>query len=214
MANSIGLIDKLLLNPFTIRAIALLCQFSLVTVENLVFPNFEVGCFVFQLCSRVFDFCGSVCATIHYSISKESHWEKFLRPLQLALLLPIHDKNSWDFPAEIPLEIMVDLVFFPMWIILVPVSAYWLHISNRDWIKFSNWIISFQNTATDISSYSWTCFNLSPRFCISLAKDLFLVTKLKTPLSFFITRIPVLNCRIFDFGIVQVIITTAVQDSF
>ena len=31
----------------------------------------------------------------------------------------------WPWPAEMPLETIVDFVFFPMWIILVPVSACW-----------------------------------------------------------------------------------------
>ena len=31
----------------------------------------------------------------------------------------------WPWPAEMPFETIVLLVFLPMWIILVPVSACW-----------------------------------------------------------------------------------------
>ena len=31
----------------------------------------------------------------------------------------------WPWPAEMPLETIVLLVFLPMWIIFVPVSACW-----------------------------------------------------------------------------------------
>ncbi len=31
----------------------------------------------------------------------------------------------WPWPAEIPLETIVRVVFLPMWIIFVPVSACW-----------------------------------------------------------------------------------------
>src|SRR5690606_25518420 len=68
---------------------------------------------------------GNVCAPHSLPINKESHCEK-LRAFSARE--PICTKPRYEFcdlPAEIPFEMMVDLVFFPKWIIFVPVSACW-----------------------------------------------------------------------------------------
>ena len=87
-ANSIGNLFKTsLLKPFTINAIAFFCINSFFTVEIWSHSILEVvascsNCAVGSLISMY----GKVCVPHSFPIKRESHCEKFLAPLQKALL--------------------------------------------------------------------------------------------------------------------------------
>jgi hypothetical protein len=98
----------------------------LVTIEKLIFTDFGSGGLMFNFCSRVLDiYIREGMCTARDPINKESHWEKLraLVALFITCTCPLYE--FWECPADIPLDTILDLVFFPIWIILVPVSACW-----------------------------------------------------------------------------------------
>jgi hypothetical protein len=77
--------------------------------------NFADGFFAFDV--------RKVCAPQLLPINKESHCEKFLALSAFGEILT-KPRLFWDCPAEIPLEIIVDVVFY-LNESFVPVSACW-----------------------------------------------------------------------------------------
>ena len=68
---------------------------------------------------------GTVWAPHSSPTSSESHWVKLVALSAEGMICTSPRYVLLPFPAEIPLATMVLLVFFPTWIIFVPVSACW-----------------------------------------------------------------------------------------
>ena len=111
----------------------------------------------------------------------------------------------WPRPAEMPFETIVLRVFFPMWIIFVPVSACWRLFVDGDRVELAHRVVALQDAARVLPGDRRAGLDLRPRDLRALAAARAALGDevVDAAAAFLVAGVPVLHRRVLDLGVVE-----------